>query len=620
MAKTLLKIAQRIAAGYVFLLLLILGMGAVGSDSLEQVVDAIADLYGHPFTVTNSLSDLRRSVLGVNSEILRILAYPAESASGDWKPSILAAEADAQASIALVRDRYMGDPADINQLDRAWSDWQDMADMVVEAINQGDSDYARDIYRASAEPQYHRVLAATDTILHFARTHANRLHDSALRAKDRQRLKLLLLLGGALSVGVMVMGLVSRSILRPLDHLRGSLRSVTQGHLDYEVAETARADEIGEMARELEALRLELLEKRRTEMKFATVFSNCPDIILISEKSTGKFLQVNEAFQRVLGFTEAEAVGHSSLEIHFWGEPDDRASMIAALENGDRLTGYEAVLRRKDGARLTALLSVEEVELDGVQCLIAVARDITERKQEEETLRKMVAELERTNAELNRFAHVAAHDLQEPCRRVVSYVQLLEREFGPQLQGDGSLYLGFITAGATRMRELVRGMVDYSRTGTLASSFTDLSLDKIVADVLADLRPSIEAKKAEVTLPADLPKVRGDSEQLHQLFTQLIGNALKFQPSGQAPVVRLTARRESDKLHLILRDNGIGIPDSHAKQVFEMFRRLHGQHQYPGAGVGLSLCKRVVEAHGGEIWLASPDGGGTEMHFTLAVA
>lgn len=352
------------------------------------------------------------------------------------------------------------------------------------------------------------------------------------------------------------------------------------------------------------------------EQKFTTVFTSCPDSIAITDKATGRYLDVNPAFEKALGYTRAEVVGRTSVELGIWESVEYRARMLEALRDSGRLSNFETRFRHSDGTAFTALISVDQVWLEGADCLIMVGRDISERKREEMLLRRTAEELHRSNAELERFAYVAAHDLQEPCRTICSFAQLLERRYGEGLGQDGREYLTYLADGAQRMRELVQGLLGYSRVDRNSIRFEPVELADLVQSSLSDLSTAIRQADADIRVGA-LPGVRGDAVQLRQVFTNLIGNAIKFQPPGQRPVVTVAAHRGEDCWLITVCDNGIGIAPEYADEVFGMFRRLHGGGTYPGTGIGLALVKRVIEAHGGRIWVESTSGQGSTFCFTL---
>ncbi|HTT51270.1 MAG TPA: ATP-binding protein [Streptosporangiaceae bacterium] len=230
-------------------------------------------------------------------------------------------------------------------------------------------------------------------------------------------------------------------------------------------------------------------------------------------------------------------------------------------------------------------------------------------------------ELRRSNAELEQFAYVASHDLQEPLRKVASFCQLLEKRYGGQLDERGLQYIAFAVDGAKRMQVLINDLLTFSRVGRANEVRVVLPLDQPLDAALSALSVAIEDADAVVERPEQLPEVTGDPTLLAMLWQNLIGNAIKFRAAGQAPLIQITAAAQPDgRWQLAVTDNGIGIPPEFAEKVFVIFQRLHGRGVYPGTGIGLALCKRIVERHGGEMYLDTGYTGGTRICFTLPAA
>ena len=245
----------------------------------------------------------------------------------------------------------------------------------------------------------------------------------------------------------------------------------------------------------------------------------------------------------------------------------------------------------------------------GDQRYVAVAHfDITDRY----TYQR---QLENSNERLQQFAYVASHDLHEPLRMVTSYLQLLERHYSDDLDDDAEEFIEFAVDGAERMEAMIEGLLTYSRIETQANSFDSVDLDAVLDDVLTDLSIRIDETDAEITAEP-LPTVNGDASQLRQLFQNLLDNALQY--SGeQDPRVSISATREEDEWIISITDEGIGIDQANADRVFEVFQRLHTHEEYEGTGIGLALCRRVVERHGGEIWVDSEPEDGSTFSFSL---
>ncbi|HEY3378146.1 MAG TPA: PAS domain S-box protein [Armatimonadota bacterium] len=257
-----------------------------------------------------------------------------------------------------------------------------------------------------------------------------------------------------------------------------------------------------------------------------------------------------------------------------------------------------------------------DAETEQVTGVIEYVRDVTARKHAEEELEHIAAELARSNEELEQFAYVASHDLQEPLRMVASYVQLLQRRYRGKLDSDADEFIAFAVDGASRMKELINDLLTYSRVGTQGKPFTETDANLIVQRALANLQLAIEDRQAEV-LCAALPTLTVDASQLTQLFQNLIGNAIKFQQDTR-PRVEITATPEPPGYWTFaVRDNGIGIDPQYADRIFAIFQRLHSKEEYAGTGIGLAVCKKIVERHGGSIRVESAPGQGATFLFTI---
>jgi signal transduction histidine kinase len=232
-----------------------------------------------------------------------------------------------------------------------------------------------------------------------------------------------------------------------------------------------------------------------------------------------------------------------------------------------------------------------------------------------EELRRKAEELARSNAELEQFARVASHDLQEPLRTIRSYARLLRRRYQSALGKDGEEFLAFIDGGASRMEGLIKGVLELARVGSGVPARAPFEAEAALAQALENLQAAIRESDAAVT-HGPLPIVVGDKKQVAQLFQNLVGNALKYR-GAEAPAVRVEAARTKEGWLFSVRDNGIGIEPRYADRVFLLFQRLHTQQEIPGTGIGLALCKKIVEQHGGRIWVESAPGAGATFFFTL---
>ena len=245
-----------------------------------------------------------------------------------------------------------------------------------------------------------------------------------------------------------------------------------------------------------------------------------------------------------------------------------------------------------------------------------LVKEVKERKQVEIQLKTTLNDLEQSNKELEQFAYVASHDLQEPLRMVASYTQLLEKRYKEKLDGDARDFINFAVAGANRMQMLITDLLSFSRVGTRGKPMELIDSHVALGQARINLNAAIEETQAVVTND-DLPEVVADESQLVQLFQNLVGNAIKFHKHGESPRVHISATRKAGDWVFSVRDNGIGIDPKYFERLFVIFQRLHSREEYPGTGIGLAVCKKIVERHGGKIWIKSQAGQGSTFYFTL---
>lgn len=247
--------------------------------------------------------------------------------------------------------------------------------------------------------------------------------------------------------------------------------------------------------------------------------------------------------------------------------------------------------------------------------MIGTSQDVTEQREAEVELLQHADELARSNAELEQFAYVASHDLQEPLRMIASYTQLLARRYRGRLDADADEFIQYVVDGAKRMQMLINDLLAYSRVGTRGRELAPVEMEAVLSQALMNLRGAIEEGGASV-IRAPMPRVVGDEGQLVQLFQNLIGNAIKFR-GERPPRVEVSALRCGSEWEFRIKDNGIGIEEAYFERIFAIFQRLHGHGEYAGTGIGLAICKKIVERHMGRIWVESTPGRGTTFRFTL---
>jgi PAS domain S-box-containing protein len=336
----------------------------------------------------------------------------------------------------------------------------------------------------------------------------------------------------------------------------------------------------------------------------------------------GKVTFINPAASKMLGLNGRQIVGQPIEQIVYHAKKDGVAfaaggsPILAILEDGMARQGSEELFRRADGATIPVdYLGTPIFERGELIGSVVSFRDVSERQRAEQALADKARELARSNTELEQFAYVASHDLQEPLRMVSSYTQLLARRYKGKLGSDADDFIAYAVDGAARMQRLIQDLLTYSRVGTKGREFVPTDCERLLDRVLGDLKFAIEESGAAVTRDA-LPIVRADETQIGQLLQNLIGNALKFH-NQERPHVHVSSKRNGKEWIFSIRDNGIGIDPQYAERIFIIFQRLHRREEYPGTGIGLAVCKKIVERHGGRIWVEPNQEKGTTFYFTL---
>ncbi len=326
----------------------------------------------------------------------------------------------------------------------------------------------------------------------------------------------------------------------------------------------------------------------------------------------GALTSANRAAMEIFGFHE----GQVSESIAGFIENQIKNAGVAA--SGTEATNVETTFIDFLGKRKTVLISSRQVIKDqNASGRIFSVRDITGKRKADLDLVDTVRELKRSNEELEDFAYVASHDLKEPLRMVTSYVQLIRKKFMDKLGADGNDYINFASDGAIRMSGLIEGLLEYSRVRKAQKDINDVDTGEEVNNVISMMKFKIQDRHASVTVEGKLPVIKAEKTHIEQLFQNLIGNALKF-TDGRPPVVIISAEKSGEQYTFMCRDNGIGMEMQYKEKIFQIFQRLNSREEYEGTGMGLAICRKIVESHGGRIWVESEGmGKGSTFKFTL---
>ena len=365
---------------------------------------------------------------------------------------------------------------------------------------------------------------------------------------------------------------------------------------------------------------------RDSEERFRAIFEQAA-VGIAKTALCGQFMRVNPGFCQIVRYAESELLQKNWQAITHPDDIEADREYVRSLLSGNIQTfSLEKRLVCKDEAVRWANVTVSAMrDANGTpQYLICAIEDISERKLVQELLQESLdtqtryaQELTRSNAELEQFSYVASHDLQAPLSTIAGYAQLLEKRCHNQLDAQGNKFIRNIVNSCGRMQALIDDLLEYSRVGRSEKPFDVIDCNLVFEDACANLQLAIRQDRASVTR-GDLPRVRGDSFQLLQLFQNLIGNAIKYR-SSEAPMVRVSASRQGDSWVFSVQDNGIGIAEQYHPRIFQLFQRLHSQKQYSGTGIGLAICQRIVDRHGGRLWVESEPNRGSTFYFSIPI-
>ena len=366
-----------------------------------------------------------------------------------------------------------------------------------------------------------------------------------------------------------------------------------------------------------------LAEEARSHL--AAVVESSEDAI-VAKTLTGTITSWNPGAEKLYGYSAAEALGKPMRMLLPPEQADEEADILARIRRGERVSHFDTIRVCKDGRQIHVSVSISPIK-DARGVIIGasnIARDISERKRTEaqlasqaEELARQADELARSNADLEQFAYVASHDLQEPLRMVAAYTQLLSERYSGKLDENADKFIGYAREGAIRMQVLIQDLLAFSRVGRKEDALSSVDCGAVMDDVRQALAPAIQESGAAIACHG-LPSICGDRSQMVQLFQNLVGNAIKFR-GNKAPAISVTAERKNGAWWFSVSDNGIGIAPEHAESIFVIFQRVNARNEYPGNGIGLAICKKIVERYGGKIWVESQPGDGSTFRFTIPI-
>jgi PAS domain S-box-containing protein len=362
---------------------------------------------------------------------------------------------------------------------------------------------------------------------------------------------------------------------------------------------------------------IDITERKKAEEQFRLVVESAPNAMLLVNNE-GIVTLVNKQTEKLFGYDRNELIGNK-LEILIPrrfsnNHPDHRNLFFKDPQTRSMGAGRELFGKRKDGAEIQVEIGLNPIDTVDGQMVLASIIDITERKIQEATLKKQM-ELEIKNKELEQFAFVASHDLQEPLRTVSNYMQVFEEDYLDRLDDNAHAYLKSVNNATKRMSILVKALLDFSRLGR-NKKLASVDCKKLIQYVIADLDTVIKNSQVVIDI-GEMPTMNLYEIEMGQLFQNLITNAIKFSKKNVRPEIRIRSRKISEKWQFSVSDNGIGIATNHFERVFDIFQRLHTNDEFEGNGIGLANCKKIIELHQGEIWIESKLGEGATFNFII---
>jgi len=490
-----------------------------------------------------------------------------------------------------------------------------------------------DDYRGVPAIIVYRWLAERDMCLIVKIDQAEAYAPSVALGTSMTWIGITIMLAGSLTAW-----LLSRSIAGPILQLARGVTQFGKGNLAFRI-QNHSTDEVGQLGQAFNQMAADVafkeaqlrewsaeleqrvqqrtIELHASEDRYRLLSETSPDMIFVIDKHN-RLQYINSLAAHQFGTNPQQATGQPSQDVF---GPDTVEQQAAALKHVFETGEPYSTQNQLDSALGTRWMDTQWVPLrDDMGSIIAVmgvSRDITEARQISQALAEKAEALETSNRELERFAYIASHDLQEPLRMVTSYLQLLERRYKDKLDGDALEFIAYAVDGSSRMKALINDLLAYSRIRTRARDFVPIDCETVLENVLQNLQIAIQETSAQIT-HTPLPTVLADRTQIEQLFQNLVGNALKFH-GPLTPLVHIDARRRDGHWLFSVADNGIGIEPQYFERIFIIFQRLHTREEYAGTGIGLAVSKRIVERHGGRIWIESQPGQGTTFYFTIPV-
>lgn len=496
-------------------------------------------------------------------------------------------------------------------------------------------------YADSAKMDTAKALVEDDIATIHARLHTNLLmlkinFGNLLEdyqnefAESLKSLSDIILITGILGIlfGIAVAYLVIRSISKPIGVLNSAALRVSSGDYDADVTLVGK-DELASLGESFNTMtsslknNFELIKSNNEEIKqqenrIRKVIDASPSAIILMDSNKTISL-INAQTEKIFGYSRHELIGNSAEQLipSRLLKLESQVYDVFSSKNKIDSLGIEQNFYglTKDNKEIPVEIRLSFIEIHEQDMILASIVDITERKQQEADIKKYINQLKSKNKELEQFSYITSHDLQEPLRTVLSFIDVIQEDYSDKMDEEFNVYLKYISEASTRMSSLIKSLLDYSRIGHKGIvGIVDCNV--LLDSVTADLKYKIDNSHAEINY-GKLPVIAGFNLELRLLFQNLITNAIKFQKKTEVPKIDISFEENRTHWQFNIADNGIGIREEYQNKIFVIFQRLHNREEYDGTGIGLSHCQKIVEIHGGEIWVDSEEGVGSTFHFTI---
>lgn len=630
------NIGWRLGLGFTSIIFLMIILSGVTIGYMKQLADMTTKLYRHPFAVSTAVHRIEDNIARMQQSLRDLASTASFEDMDNATAKINDMEDEVFRDFKIVQERFLGDKKKVETARQIFAQWKGIRTEVIELMRSGHTQDAVLTIKGRGEQHLDILASAMFEFIEFAQGKADSFLANAENTRDHILLFTYILVGLIILAGTALGIMLTRSITRPLGAAIKGAGELGKGNLLKRI-EIESTDEIGSLVSSFNHMAESLYRKTVSKDYLDNILSSMTEtLIVVSPEKKGnpgnwakaKINTVNHSACFMLGYTEEELLQQPVSSIFFEEEWEKNDWHEKLIEKGF-MWGLEKTFRHKSGTPIPVLFSGSVLLGPGgdIEGIIYVAQDFTKRKEVEKALAEKTGELVRSNKELEQFAYVASHDLQEPLRMVVSYMELLERRYKGKLDSDADDFIHYAADGARRMQTLINDLLEYSRVGTKGNPLELTDSEGALRDALFNLQGAIKKHGAKVTHDP-LPKVLTDPAQLMRIFQNLIGNAIKFQDESP-PEIHVSAERldnsalrtphsELDKGWIFsVRDNGLGIAPEFQERIFIIFQRLHGQEKYAGTGIGLAICKKIVERHGGRMWVKSEPGTGSTFYFTI---